>query len=247
MLQAADFLDRGPVRIRTRILLAIPPVCSLNRLRSPSLTTEHMYGTPLAEVSRQMVYCRQCRKVEDCEHFVYPIQAPRRQVFDEKVETLAYSEKKRNPGDHAEERTVLAIVRRWTWVVRGVAGFNDLRLSEIDRTPIPISAGQDRNEGDLRSTVRDVLEMRSLDAREAQGRQQFREVRESAVDLSFMRRQPVEKVRAGSRAREQDMIPVHADLVRMLEIALFSSPHSWAGHHFVICNPMPSRNMTCSS
>jgi len=31
------------------------------------------------------------RKVEDCEHFVLPIQAKRVQGFDEKVETLAYS------------------------------------------------------------------------------------------------------------------------------------------------------------
>jgi hypothetical protein len=43
-----------------------------------------------------MVYCRQCRKkVQDCEHFVYPIQAPRRLVWDEKVESLAYSDQKR--------------------------------------------------------------------------------------------------------------------------------------------------------
>src|SRR5690349_6719745 len=38
------------------------------------------------------MYCRQCQqKVSDCEHFVTPIEAPRVRVFDEKVETLAYS------------------------------------------------------------------------------------------------------------------------------------------------------------
>src|SRR5215831_20419956 len=42
------------------------------------------------------VYCRQCQqKVADCEHFVYPIQAPRVHVFDPKVETLGYEEKER--------------------------------------------------------------------------------------------------------------------------------------------------------
>ncbi len=43
-----------------------------------------------------MVYCRQCQqKVEDCEHFVPPIEATRVKVFDPKVETLAYNEKLR--------------------------------------------------------------------------------------------------------------------------------------------------------
>ncbi len=39
-----------------------------------------------------MVFCRQCqRKVEDCVHCVWPIQAPAVHVHDEKVETLAYA------------------------------------------------------------------------------------------------------------------------------------------------------------
>ena len=43
-----------------------------------------------------MVYCRHCqRKVEDCPHFVPPIEAPRMKVFDPKVETLAYNQKLR--------------------------------------------------------------------------------------------------------------------------------------------------------
>ena len=38
-----------------------------------------------------MVFCRQCRtKVEDCPHFVQPIDAQRIRVFDAKVQTLAY-------------------------------------------------------------------------------------------------------------------------------------------------------------
>jgi len=42
-----------------------------------------------------MVFCRECkRQVDDCPHFVYPIQAPRTSVFDPKIETLAYSEPK---------------------------------------------------------------------------------------------------------------------------------------------------------
>lgn len=50
----------------------------------------------MLEVFRAMVFCRQCqRKVEDCEHFVFPIQAKRIRVFDEKVTTLAYDSNKR--------------------------------------------------------------------------------------------------------------------------------------------------------
>src|SRR5215471_6877144 len=42
------------------------------------------------------VYCRHCqKKVTDCPHFVYPIQAPRVHVFDPKIETLGYDEKQR--------------------------------------------------------------------------------------------------------------------------------------------------------
>src|SRR5262245_38616061 len=43
-----------------------------------------------------MVYCRECRKkVSDCEHCVFPIEARRVPVFDPKVESLAYSTEKR--------------------------------------------------------------------------------------------------------------------------------------------------------
>ncbi len=38
-----------------------------------------------------MVFCRECqRKVEDCPHFVPPVEARRVRVFDEKVVSLAY-------------------------------------------------------------------------------------------------------------------------------------------------------------
>ena len=40
-----------------------------------------------------MVFCKECKqKVEECAHFVYPIPGPRIQVFDQKIEVLAYSE-----------------------------------------------------------------------------------------------------------------------------------------------------------
>jgi hypothetical protein len=40
-----------------------------------------------------MVFCKECRKkVEDCPHFVYPIEARRVTVFDPKIETLAYDQ-----------------------------------------------------------------------------------------------------------------------------------------------------------
>ena len=43
-----------------------------------------------------MVFCKQCqRKVEDCAHFVLPIQARKVRVFDEKVESIAYAEGER--------------------------------------------------------------------------------------------------------------------------------------------------------
>jgi len=43
-----------------------------------------------------MVYCRDCRKkVEDCEHFVYPIKGGRISVFDARVETIAYHDEQR--------------------------------------------------------------------------------------------------------------------------------------------------------
>ena len=40
-----------------------------------------------------MVFCKQCkRKVEECPHFVDPIPVPGIQVFDSKIDALAYSE-----------------------------------------------------------------------------------------------------------------------------------------------------------
>jgi hypothetical protein len=38
-----------------------------------------------------MVFCRECKqKVEDCPHFVAPLNVPAVQVYDPKVQTLAY-------------------------------------------------------------------------------------------------------------------------------------------------------------
>jgi hypothetical protein len=43
-----------------------------------------------------MVFCRDCQKqVEDCEHFVPPLSVSRVDIFDPKVRTLAYDERKR--------------------------------------------------------------------------------------------------------------------------------------------------------
>jgi len=43
-----------------------------------------------------MVFCKECKqKVEECPHFVDPIQAPKFAVHDEKIEFLAYSEQLR--------------------------------------------------------------------------------------------------------------------------------------------------------
>ena len=43
-----------------------------------------------------MVYCKQCqKKVADCEHFVFPIEAKRVSVFDARVETIAYATQQR--------------------------------------------------------------------------------------------------------------------------------------------------------
>jgi hypothetical protein len=58
----------------------------------PTLTTVQMFGISLLEVFALMVFCKACKKrVEECVHFVYPIEAPRVSVFDPKIETLAYS------------------------------------------------------------------------------------------------------------------------------------------------------------
>jgi len=56
-----------------------------------------MFGISSGRVFRAfMVFCRECqKKVEDCPHHVYPIQAPRVAVFDPKIEALAYDEKQR--------------------------------------------------------------------------------------------------------------------------------------------------------
>ena len=38
-----------------------------------------------------MVFCPECnRKVEDCQHFVQPLNSPPVEVFDPKIKTLAY-------------------------------------------------------------------------------------------------------------------------------------------------------------
>jgi hypothetical protein len=38
-----------------------------------------------------MVFCRECKKkVEDCQHFVAPLDVPAIPVFDPKIKTLAY-------------------------------------------------------------------------------------------------------------------------------------------------------------
>ena len=43
-----------------------------------------------------MVFCHECKQqVEDCPHCVYPIQAPRVEVFDPKIETPAYAKEER--------------------------------------------------------------------------------------------------------------------------------------------------------
>ena len=43
-----------------------------------------------------MVFCRECKaKVEDCQHFVAPLDTPAVAVFDPKVKTLAYSKQSR--------------------------------------------------------------------------------------------------------------------------------------------------------
>jgi hypothetical protein len=56
-------------------MLALPYKCSVYRK---------------AEVIA-MVFCRECRKqVEDCRHFVAPLNVPAIEVFDPKVKTLAY-------------------------------------------------------------------------------------------------------------------------------------------------------------
>jgi uncharacterized protein with PIN domain len=55
-----------------------------------------MFGIPLREVFALMVFCKACKKkVEDCVHFVYPIEGPRVSVYDPKIETLAYSREHR--------------------------------------------------------------------------------------------------------------------------------------------------------
>jgi hypothetical protein len=45
----------------------------------------------MAEVFRRMVFCRECKQqVEDCVHFVAPLNVTPIPVFDPKVRTLAY-------------------------------------------------------------------------------------------------------------------------------------------------------------
>ena len=41
-----------------------------------------------------MVFCRECKKqVEDCRHFVSPLNVPAVEVFDPKIKTVAYERK----------------------------------------------------------------------------------------------------------------------------------------------------------
>lgn len=55
-----------------------------------------MYGLESSEVFARVVFCRECKKkVEDCEHFVYPIKGKRVPVFDPKIECLAYGHEQR--------------------------------------------------------------------------------------------------------------------------------------------------------
>jgi len=51
-----------------------------------------MYGIAWAEVfAPRMVFCRECKQqVENCAHFVAPLDVPPVEVFDPKVKTLAY-------------------------------------------------------------------------------------------------------------------------------------------------------------
>src|SRR5215471_18836135 len=72
------------------------------------------------------VFCRQCnKKVEDCKHFVLPIDGPRVPVFDEKVSTLAYA---------SQERTLeIALKSGQVWQLFGVPMgiYEELRSSTI--------------------------------------------------------------------------------------------------------------------
>ena len=55
--------------------------------------TEHMFGIFPGRGLRAMVFCKECkRKVEECPHFVDPIPVPSIQVFDPKIDALAYSD-----------------------------------------------------------------------------------------------------------------------------------------------------------
>lgn len=54
--------------------------------------TNVRYIFPARCLRLTVVHCRVCRKkVEDCEHCVYPITAPRLPVADAKVKTIAYN------------------------------------------------------------------------------------------------------------------------------------------------------------
>jgi YD repeat-containing protein len=105
-----------------------------------------------------MVFCRQCQKqVEDCEHCVYPISAPRHAVADEKVREFAYDERERvleitfktgqswqligvPPGICAElrESTISSflrfIARRYT-TVPVKSGIHAVKVPEEERCP----------------------------------------------------------------------------------------------------------------
>src|SRR5678815_4864215 len=60
-----------------------------------------------------MVFCRECKqKVEDCCHFVTPLNVQAVEVFDPKVKTLAYQ-----PKDHVLE---IAFKNGQVWQLFGV-------------------------------------------------------------------------------------------------------------------------------
>lgn len=73
-----------------------------------------------------MVFCKQCKsEVELCPHFVDPIEAAKVEVFDAKIETLAYS---------APERTLeIAFKSGQVWQLFGVppAIYGELRDTTI--------------------------------------------------------------------------------------------------------------------
>src|SRR5690349_19602990 len=55
-----------------------------------------IYSTLRCRSRAAVVFCPECnRKVEDCQHFVQPLNSPAVDVFDPKIKTLAYNLKTR--------------------------------------------------------------------------------------------------------------------------------------------------------